>query len=380
MSRAFASIAAPVRARLNKPSPRRRIADLSVAKGIPLRDVISAIDRNGVGLALLLNADGRLLATVTDGDIRRAMLAGINLGDSLERMLAWRDGVARQEALTALVGAGSKELLALMANSTLRQIPLVDAEGVVVDVALWDELVKDSELGINVLVMAGGYGKRLRPLTEHLPKPMLPLGGKPLLERMVGQLKQAGVKRLSLSTHYKAELIAAHFGDGREFGVEISYLTEEQPLGTAGALALMEGSSEPLLVVNGDIVTNIDFRAMVDFHHEHRADLTMAVREYRLRVPFGVVDIDGVRVSRVTEKPEVDYFINAGIYLLNPGVREFVPLDQACDMPDLIERLIAAGRTVVGFPVREYWVDIGHIEDYERAVADLAAAGVEPSS
>ena len=221
--------------------------------------------------------------------------------------------------------------------------------------------------------MAGGYGSRLRPLTEDLPKPMLPVGNKPLLELIVEQLKQAGIRQVNVATHYKSEVIAEHFKNGEAFGVDIRYVKEDQPLGTAGALSLIEEVDEPLLVMNGDILTRVDFRALLSFHREHKADLTVCVRQYEFRVPYGVIDTDGVLVKGISEKPMVRQFINAGIYLLNPQVRRLIPNGRPYDIPDLIERLLKENGTVVCFPIREYWLDIGKVDQYDQAKADIAA-------
>ena len=196
------------------------------------------------------------------------------------------------------------------------------------------------------------------------------MGDKPLLERIIVQLRQAGISRVNVATHYKEEVIANHFGDGSQFGVDIRYVREDEPLGTAGALSRLGESNEPLLVVNGDILSRVDFRAMLDFHREQKADMTVAVRIYELRIPFGVVEMEGDAVRSISEKPVVRHFINAGIYLLNPDVRHFVPANRRSDMTDLIERMVQEKRRVVSFPVREYWLDIGQIEDYQKALAD----------
>jgi NDP-sugar pyrophosphorylase family protein len=222
------------------------------------------------------------------------------------------------------------------------------------------------------MVMAGGYGTRLRPLTDETPKPMLPIGSRPLLELIVSQLRDAGIRKVNLATHYKSEVITEHFKDGSDFGVDIRYVKEDQPLGTAGALSLLEDSDEPLLVVNGDILTRVDFRAMLNFHREHNADLTVAVRQYEFRVPYGVIEADGVWIKGISEKPVVRQFINAGIYLLSPSVRAVIPNGQHFDIPDLVHRLIEEGRPVVCFPVREYWLDIGKADQYDQAKSDVA--------
>jgi NDP-sugar pyrophosphorylase family protein len=226
------------------------------------------------------------------------------------------------------------------------------------------------------MVMAGGEGTRLRPLTDSVPKSMLPVGDRPLLELIVRQLGQAGIRRVNLATHYKADQIERHFGDGSEFSVDIQYVNEHQPLGTAGAIGLLSASHEPLLVVNGDILTQVDFAAMLEFHRAHNADMTVAVRPSEFHVPYGVVETSGVDITSLSEKPVMRYFVNAGIYLLNPEVCEWVPSGQRYDMPDLIGALIANRRRVISFPIHEYWRDIGQTADYRQAVADAEKGDV----
>jgi NDP-sugar pyrophosphorylase family protein len=193
-----------------------------------------------------------------------------------------------------------------------------------------------------------------------------------LLELIVEQLRDAGIRQVNVATHYKGDVISEHFRDGQDFGVDIRYVKEDQPLGTVGALSLLEESEEPLLVINGDILTRVDFRAMLHFHREHKADLTVAVRQYELNVPYGVVDTDGVAVRGILEKPVVKQFINAGIYLLNPAVRLMIPNGQPYDIPELIQRLLKENGTVVCFPIREYWLDIGKADQYDQAKSDIA--------
>jgi dTDP-glucose pyrophosphorylase len=338
-----------------------------------VRQVMECIDASAKGIALVLDDQRHLIGTVTDGDIRRAILAGMDLELPIGELLKQRQPAFASGALTAPLGTDDTALLHLMAEQTVRHIPLVDEHGCVTGVAFLSELVKEYELPLRAVVMAGGYGNRLRPLTEDVPKPMLPLGDKPLLQLIVEQLKHAGIRRVNVATHYKSEVIADHFKDGEAFGVEIRYVKEDQPLGTAGALSLIEEVDEPLLVMNGDILTRVDFRALLTFHREHKADLTVCVRQYEFRVPYGVIDTDGVNVKGISEKPVVRNFINAGIYLLNPQVRGLIPNGQPYDIPDLIDKLISEQRTVVCFPIREYWLDIGKVDQYAQAQADVAA-------
>lgn len=334
-----------------------------------LRDAIAAIDANGKGIVVIADAGRRLIGTVTDGDVRRAILAGVPLETPARALLARRASTAPVRTVTAPAGTGTEELIQLMLRHTLRHIPVVDRDDRVVAVAILADLVREHQLPLRALVMAGGYGKRLLPLTEEQPKPMIDMGGRPLLERIIESLRVAGIRRVNVATHYKGEQIASHFGDGRGFGVQISYVQEQEPLGTAGALARLDQSEEPVLVVNGDILTKVDYRAMLDFHREHRADLTVAVRMHEVRMSYGVVEMDGAVITGITEKPAIRQFINAGLYLVQPSACRRVPPRQRFDMTDLIAALLQARGRVVGFPVHEYWRDIGEPADYAQAQA-----------
>ena len=346
------------------------LGQLLVAPDSSIREVMACIERNATGIALVADSEQRLIGTVTDGDIRRVVLAGMDLDLSVQALMERRAPVPYPTPLTAPVGTTNAELLRMMNEYTVRHIPLVDDTGRVVDMALLSDLVKEFQLPLTAVVMAGGYGIRLRPLTKDLPKPMLPVGSRPLLELIIEQLRQAGIQRINVTTHHRAEKIIKHFGDGKAFGVEIKYVTEARPLGTAGALGLMEASNEPLLVINGDVLTRVDFRAMLDYHREHGADLTVAVRRYDWQMPYGVIECEGPRVRQVREKPLFGFLVNAGIYLLEPSVHHYIPKGRF-DMTDLIKRLLKDERPVVSFPIIEYWLDIGQHRDYEQAQEDV---------
>jgi len=334
-----------------------------------IRETMSVIDRYGKGIGLVVDEERRLLATITDGDIRRAMLAGTDLNQPVMQLKS--EGVAKP--ITATLGTPESDLLALMQQHVVRQIPLLDEDGRVCDLAMMDDLIKEAELPLTGVIMAGGYGKRLLPLTENLPKPMLPVNGRPLLEHMLQKLQKAGIRSVNVTTHHLSERIMEHFNDGSQFGVRLNYLQETEPLGTAGALAKMSSATEPLLVLNGDVLTDVDVRAMLHFHREHRADLTIGVRQYDIEVPFGVVETNGnAKVNAIAEKPVLRHFINAGVYLVDPGMCRLVPKDRYFDMPDLIKAAIACGATVISFPIREYWLDIGQVEQYQKAAGDVA--------
>lgn len=346
------------------------LRELFLSPTASIRDAIACVDRLGKGIALVVDEQTRLVGTITDGDVRRAILSGIDLDRSVSVLLEAKASSAYPAPVTALPGTSDDDLLALMNRFALRHVPIVEANGRVRDLVLLSDLVHAGRLPLTAVVMAGGYGTRLRPLTNDVPKSMLPVGGRPVLEHIIEQLQRAGIHRVNLATHHLSEVIAQHFGDGREFNMDIQYVNEDQPLGTAGALSLLDEPGEPLLVINGDVMTRVDYAAMLQFHREHRAEMTVAVRAHEIHVPYGVVETDGATVRGISEKPVLKHFINAGIYLLNPEVRRLIPNGQPCDMPALISRLVAESRRVICFPVHEYWLDIGKSDDYRQAVAD----------
>jgi NDP-sugar pyrophosphorylase family protein len=234
-----------------------------------------------------------------------------------------------------------------------------------------EELLPDQFIHCQAVIMAGGFGTRLRPLTEKLPKPMLPMGDRPLMEWIVGQMKETGVGCINITTHYLPEKIKEHFGDGSNFGIKINYVSEDQPLGTAGALSLIESPNDPLLVINGDILTKMDFKNLFRYHRENYADLTIAVRQYEIQVPYGILECEGTKVKSIKEKPRLSLLINAGIYLLDPIAYKYIPNGAKFDMTELIQQLIDHGRNVISFPIVEYWTDIGQFADYQRAQEDV---------
>jgi len=346
------------------------LADVCVSSGCSVRDAMSCIDRSGCGIALVVDNTMHLLGTISDGDYRRAVLAGYNLDTSVNVLLEQKINTPFDYPITAMNGSTPDELLDKMRLHGVRQIPIIDDNKKVINFARIDDLMPSQELPLRAVVMAGGFGTRLRPLTNDMPKPMLEVGGKPVMEHVVEQLKNAGIRHVSIATHYKPEQIEKYFGDGSAFGVQLSYVNEDKPLGTGGALGLMQVPDSPLLIINGDIITHVNFRSMLSYHQEHKADMTVAVRQYSMQVPFGVVEYDGPRILNISEKPLVNYMVNAGIYLIEPLVYQFIPRGESFHMTDLIGWLRKADKLVVGFPVTEYWLDIGQHDDYIKAQKD----------
>lgn len=347
-----------------------QLKSLFVGRNDSLLQVMHRINETAQGIAMLVDANECLLDTITDGDLRRAVLAGVDLQSPITELRT-----EPHPPFTMPIGSPRLELANLMRERRVRHIPLVDDSQRVVDMVQLSDLISESStsLGVSAVVMAGGYGARLRPLTNEIPKPMLPLGDKPLVEHTIDNLRRSGVQQVYLATHYKPEAFSNHFGDGTGFGVQIDYIHEEQPRGTAGVLATLPKGDDPLLVVNGDIVTDVSYGAMLRFHQESGAEMTVGVRQYEFSVPYGVMEMEGVSIFGVKEKPTHKFFVNAGIYLLERSAAEHVPQGCSFDMPQLIERLVALGKPVIGFPISEYWLDIGRLSDYEQARSDAQA-------
>jgi dTDP-glucose pyrophosphorylase/CBS domain-containing protein len=344
-----------------------RLESTIIAPEAPVAEALARLDAAGTGVLLVTDPSRRLLGVLTDGDIRRHVLSGESL-DCLAGTIAGRT------PLVAQPGVSPAEALRLMDTARdfiINHLPLVAPDGTLVDLLLRSDLTKAGSSPVSAVIMAGGLGSRLRPLTDATPKPMLPIGDRPLLELMIQRLREAGVHDVSLTTHYLAEQISSHFGNGEAFGVSIHYVPEDRPLGTAGALAVMERPTGPVLVLNGDVLTAVNFDGLLAYHREHRADATVAVRKLELQVPYGVIECAGPRVCRLREKPVQQFMVNAGVYLLEPATLGYIPPGQRFDMTDLIQRLLDEGRTVVSFPIVEYWLDIGRPADYAQAQADL---------
>lgn len=321
---------------------------------------ISIIDKTALQIALVVDRERKLLGTVTDGDIRRAILKGISLEEKVTQIM-------NTSPTVAFITDHHTDILRLMRKKSLHQIPILHEDGKVLKIEVWDKLAL-KEYDYSVILMAGGLGTRLRPLTDHYPKPMLKVGDKPILETILENFIEEGFRQFYITVNYKAEIIERYFGDGSRWGVNIQYTHEKQRLGTAGALSLLpQPIDKPVVVMNGDILTKVNFKQLLDFHRENQAIATMCVREYEHQVPYGVVKLNQQYVSRIEEKPVQRYFVNAGIYVLNPEALSFITHETFYDMPSLFEQLIADGKLTAGFPIREYWIDIGRMSEYNQA-------------
>ena len=339
----------------------KKIDSILLPPNATIKDAMQIIDNGAMRIALVANPERRLIGTVTDGDIRRAILKGLTLEESVMKILFRKPTVCRPED-------SREKILQLSVQKSIYQIPVVDSKGRIVGIHIVDELLKKKSYSNKVVLMAGGLGTRLRPLTNAIPKPLLKVGDKPILQTIIENFAAQGFGEFILSVNYKAEMFEEYFGNGENFGVRIRYVHEEQRLGTAGALSLMRGMLDaPFFVMNGDVLTNIDFTRMLDFHHSRSSAATMAVREYDYQIPFGVVRTDTDRILSIEEKPIYSYFVNAGIYLLNPETIDLIPHDSYFDMPDLFSRMIAKKESVHAYKVEDYWLDIGRIEQFQQA-------------
>ena len=342
-----------------------RLKGLTLAPDATVRSAMQRLDQGRQQIVLVVDGDGRLKATVTDGDIRRGLLGGASLDDPIANVM-------HTSPTTVSAEDDPDAVRGLIRQRKLKQIPVIDADGRLVDLLIADDLFGLTPKETRVVLMAGGLGTRLRPLTETVPKPMLPVGGRPLLEQIVGEFANQGFQRFSISVNYKKEMVQDHFGDGSAYGVSIDYIEETESMGTAGALSLMtEAPTSPIIVMNGDVLVSLNFATLLDHHRATEASATMVVREYTHQIPYGVVRTQGDYMTDIVEKPVERYFVNAGIYVISPEAVATIPTGQPKDMPSLFEDINTAGQKVAVFPLRDYWRDIGQIQDLEAARSEF---------
>lgn len=348
-------------------------SSVKVTPDSSIRDALEIINTEALRIALVVDEQDHLLGVITDGDIRRGLLKGEGIEASVQNVM-------NTSPVTAAPGSARQELIKKMNQFDILSIPILEGKKLVgletLHSALTEKKVKENP----IFLMAGGFGTRLRPLTDTCPKPMLKVGDKPILEILIRRFIEAGFCNFYISTHYMPELISAHFGDGASLGVNIHYVHEESPLGTGGALGLLPDDLPqdlPLIMMNGDVLTKVDFERLLDFHNEHYADATMCVREYDYQIPYGVVNGEGGKITSMVEKPIHRFFVNAGIYVLSPQVVRSVAANQKIDMPTLLEQHRVARDNILMFPIHEYWLDIGRMDDFKRAQNDIYGLGLD---
>ena len=325
-----------------------------------ISEALKKMSVGGIKIVLVVNDKDNLIGTLSDGDIRRGLLNGLDLNSTIET-------VVYKSPTTAKISDTKDELLKLAISKQINQIPILDENNKIKDIYVLDEFLKIKKKTNKVVLMAGGLGTRLMPLTEHTPKPMLKVGNKPILHTILKKFKECGYTNFVMCVNYKSKVIQDYFGDGTKFGVKIEYILEKQRMGTAGALSLLAGKlKEPFFVMNGDLLTNLDFEKILDFHIKNESKATMCVREYNIEVPYGEVKLDKENVISIAEKPMHKFFVNAGIYVLDPECIDLIP-KEFYDMPLLFKKIIQHNKKTISFPLGEYWLDIGRSKDYERA-------------
>ncbi len=329
-----------------------------------IHDAITNLDKVAIKIVLVVNEEGKLEGTISDGDIRRGLLRGLDLKSPIE-------SIVYRNPMVVSSDLGRETVRQLMVLNKIQQVPIVDEQNQIVGLHLWDEITIAPLRKNLMVIMAGGKGNRLRPHTEHCPKPMLLVSGKPMLEHIIDRAKSEGFSQFLLAIHYLGHIVEDYFGNGDRQQVQIDYLREQSPLGTAGALGIINTCPEaPFVVTNGDVLTDIHYGELLDFHIRHNATATMAVRLHEWQHPYGVVQTKGVDIIGFEEKPIHRSHINAGVYVLNPEALSVLEKDSRCDMPTLFERLQVKAKRTLAYPIHEPWLDVGMPEDLKRANRD----------
>ncbi len=328
---------------------------------VSIEEAARNLTDSALKLAVVVDSLGRLVGTISDGDIRRGLLRGLTLESPIEEII-------RRNPLVVPKGVPADVVRKIMLANKIQQIPEVDENNCVVDLHIWDDLDSSILTDVAMVIMAGGKGERLRPYTESCPKPMLLVHGKPILEHIICRAKAEGFQRFIISVNYLSAIIEDYFGAGERFGVQIKYLRERSPLGTAGALSLLDNTPErSLVVINGDVISDINYGDLFDFHERQSADATMAVKLHEWQHPYGVVHIDELRIVGFEEKPVARSHINAGVYVLSPNALSVLQKNEPCDMPTLFARLQTLGKRTLAYPMHEPWLDVGRPNDLDVA-------------
>ena len=329
-----------------------------------VKDAKRIIDTSLMHIAIVVDEDGKLLGIVTQSDYRKSILHHVNFSDPVTTIL-------NESPETVLLSDSANKIDEFFIRTHLMHMLIINDEGILVNVEYYDEHLKIDRKENWVVIMAGGLGSRLSPLTDYTPKPLLNMGGKPIIESIIEKLISYGFRRFYLSVNYKADMIKDYFGSGSGLGVQISYIKETQRMGTAGSLSLLPDiPNKPFITMNADLITDINFQDLINYHLEHKASATMCVKEYDFAVPYGVVKVNDHKIEGLDEKPNQKVFVNAGIYLFEPDILELIPRNVSTDMPGLFNKIIAGNKITAAFPIHEYWLDIGQMGDYQKANSD----------
>lgn len=333
---------------------------LIINKAMTLKEALIKMEEEAKGILLVVNQNNKLIGTLTDGDLRRAILKDTKLEDEI-------GAIIHENPISAKPNMNRDEIKDIFIRKAIRHLPIVDDNEVICDLISINDILLEKGKDNAVIIMAGGLGTRLRDLTKEIPKPMLKVGKYPILHHIINNFKQYGYNKMFISVNYKSEIIENYFQDGYAHGVKINYVKEHKRLGTGGGIKLAKDYiKKPFFVMNGDIFTNVNLEEMMNFHEENGFDITVATRKYSYNIPYGVINIENNNIVSVEEKPEIDYLINAGIYCLNPSVIEYIPDDEYFEITDLIDICIHNNKKVGSYEIKDYWMDIGHVNDYYR--------------
>ena len=337
-----------------------KIDEIKINQNASIKQALKVIDKGAIKVAVVLSDDGLLLGMLSDGDIRRALLKGMSLGDSIA-------GIINKHPVVANINDTKERILELANEKKLHQIPII-SNGKLIGIQDIREFLAPKNKPNKVILMVGGLGTRLRPLTNDVPKPMLDVGNKPILHTIVENFAKYGYTDIIMCVNYKSEIIKEYFGNGDKFGVKIEYVLENQRMGTAEALSLLQKRpKDDFFVMNGDLLTNVNFEYLHEYHKDSNAGASICIRKYEMQVPYGVVNVRANKVTSITEKPTQSFFVSAGIYMFSPIVLDFIPKGVFYDMPTLFSELLKQDFAVYPFFIREYWLDIGKMDEYRRA-------------
>ena len=337
-----------------------KIDEIKINQNASIKEALEVIDKGAIKVAVVLSDDGLLLGMLNDGDIRRALLKGMSLGDSIA-------GIINKHPVVANINDTKERILELANEKKLHQIPII-SNGKLIGIQDIREFLAPKNKPNKVILMVGGLGTRLRPLTNDVPKPMLDVGNKPILHTIVENFAKYGYTDIIMCVNYKSEIIKEYFGNGDKFGVKIEYVLESKRMGTAGALSLLkERPKDDFFVMNGDLLTNVNFEYLHEYHKDSNALASICIRKYEMQVPYGVVNVRANKVTSIEEKPTQSFFVSAGIYMFSPIVLDFIPKGVFYDMPTLFSELLKHDFPIHPFPIREYWLDIGRMDEYRRA-------------
>ena len=328
-----------------------------------IANAIQNLNISSLQIILVVNKNNELIGTISDGDIRRAFLKGMGLKDKLFDIVNYKPIVVDKNTEV-------DQVIEMMERNSVRQIPILNQHNRVIGLHLYENIKSDKELDNLFVIMAGGKGTRLKPYTENCPKPMLKIRNKPILEHIIDQARNQGFKQIVISINYLGEIIQKHFEDGKNFGVNIRYLNENNYLGTAGSLYLLEKENrKPIIVSNGDILTNIKYNDMLIFHEKNKAKATMAVNYQEFEYPYGIVKLKNNKIIDFDEKPNFKFQVNAGVYILDENIISQIPKNKYCDMPDFFLKMKKKKMNIIAYPLFEQWHDIGRLDDYNRLIS-----------